>query len=191
MNKLSSLPQNLAQKNWYASFGILCWFYVCGFFLAEHKPEKKSIDGMISAFEFLRITVVSDGLKSVQGFIEQDPWPVIMGIIAVIAVIYSACIFVLYFENPPGPKLRILPVGLFLMSIFLVFDYIPDNFWASLLPIAASICIFVCLLSKWNSSKQRVLGNLGRILGELVCFILLPLFLAVVLMVNLAYKISK
>lgn len=186
-NKISSL----AQKNWYSSLGIFCWFYVCGFFLAGHEPEKRSIDGMISALEFLRITVVSDGLKSVQGFIGQDPWPVIMGIIAVIAVIYSACIFVLYFENPPGPKLRILPVGLFMMSIFLVFDYVPDNFWASLLPIAASICIFVCLLSKWNSSKQEVLGNLGRILGELVCFIFLPLLFTAVLMWNLAYKISK
>lgn len=121
----------LITKNWYSFFSIFCWLYVCTFFLAGRWSVGKSIDGMISAFEFLRITVVSDGLMPVREFIGQSPWPTIMGIVATLAVFYSAYVFVLYFENPPVGQLRILPVGFFVMSIFLAFDYVQPNIWVS------------------------------------------------------------
>lgn len=181
----------ILKKHWYNFLVVFSWFYLYTFFLSRYESLGKAIDGMISVFELLRITVVSDALISAREFIGQGLWPTVMSLVSIALVVCSTWSFVLYFKNPPVGAVRILPAGFFVMSVLLMFDYGQSDvlaFWVSLVSV---LFISVYLLIKRDELKYSVIGTLFQIYAELLLFVALPGVLVWILLGNLAYKISK
>lgn len=181
----------IIQKHWYNLLVVFSWFYLYTFFLARYESLGKAIDGMISVFELLRITVVSDALISVRGFIEQGPWPTVMSAVSILLVICSTWSFVLYFKNPPVGVLRILPAGFYVMSVLLVFDYGQSDVLAFCVSLASLLFISVYMLTNRDELRYTAGGTLFQIYAEVLLFVALPGILAWILLGNLAHKISK
>lgn len=181
----------ILQKHWYNLLVVFSWFYLYTFFLARYESSGKAIDGMISVFEFLRITVVSDALTSMRGFIEQGPWPTVMSAVSILLVICSTWSFVLYFKNPPVGAVRILPAGFLVMSMLLVFDYAQSDVMAFCVSLASLLFISVYMLTKRDELRYTAGGTLFQIYAEVLLFVVLPGVLVWILLGNLAYKISK